>query len=94
MKGSDFIGMTLNIAGELIKIDVAFDEQNTVRDAELAVKTYIERLKNKWPEYSDRKIIAMAAYQFALSYHQSLKLNQDAEDLAKNLCREIDASMN
>lgn len=81
MKGSDKIGMTINIGGELIKLDVDFDEQNSVRDTERAIKLYLERLKKDWPGNSDRNLLAIATYQFARSYHKLLKINEDAMEI-------------
>lgn len=85
MKGSDFVEMTINIGGELIKLNVNFDEQIGVRDAEQEVKNYIERLKKAWPQNSEKNILAMAAYQFARWYQMLLKLQQDALDITDNL---------
>lgn len=90
MKGSDFVEMTINIGGELIKLNVNFDEQIGVRDAEQEVKNYIERLKKAWPQNSEKNILAMAAYQFARWYQMLLKLQQDALDITDNLNNLLD----
>lgn len=91
MKGSDDnIEMTLNIGGEYIKIKAAFDDQLRVRDAEREVKLYCEKLKNNWPNLSDRNILAMAAFQFARWYRQLLEVQQDAIDIATQKCKDID----
>lgn len=81
MKGSDKVKMSINIGGEIINLDVGFDDQNNVRDAEREVKLYIEKLRKAWPENSDRKIIAMAAYQFAKWYHRLLKIQNEALEI-------------
>lgn len=93
MKGSDKVAMTINIGGELINLDVKFDDQNSVRDAERDVKLYIEKMKKAWPDNSDRNIIAMAAFQFAQWYHQLMKTQADANDLVSNKINQIDKAL-
>lgn len=90
MKSSDKIEMTINICGELITLHAEFDDQNNVRDAERAVKSYMERLKTKMPQNSDRNLLAFTAYQFAKSYHQLLKIQQETVDMAKTKAKQID----
>lgn len=90
MKDEDLIAMTINIGGELIRLQVKFDEQNRVRDAEREVKLFIDRLKKNWNEFSDRKLLAMAAYQFASWYMQLLGQNQNAIDLINTNLRKLD----
>ena len=90
MKGSDKVEMTINIVGELIKLNVDFDEQYSVRDAENAVKIYFDRLKKSWPNNSDKNLLAMVAYQFAKSYHQIIRQQEKAIDLINDINKQID----
>ena len=90
MKGSDFVAITINIGGELLKLDVKFDDQNLVRDTERDIKAFIERKRKADPDMSDRQILAMAAYQFASWYHQLLKIQNDAIEIANLNCQHID----
>ena len=90
MKGADTIKMTLNIGGEIIKLDVKFDDQNDVRDSERAVKQYIDKLKKTWPDISQKKSLAMAAYQFANWCHQLQKIQNEAMDIVKAKSSQID----
>lgn len=90
MKGSDIVGMTIDIGGELITLDVEYDDQNNVRDTERAINRYLDTLKKNWPENSDRNLLALTAFQFAKSYHQLLKLQDQAIDIADNSMRQID----
>ena len=92
MKGSDKVAMTINIGGELIKLDVKFDDQNIVRDAEREVRGYLDRLRKAFPDYSDRNLLAMAAYQFASWYLQLLKIQEEALEIARQKCKKIDES--
>ena len=94
MKGSDNIKMTIDIGGELITLDVDFDEQNSVRDTERAVKLYIDRMKKAWPESSDRNILALTAVQFARSYHKLIKLQEEVIETANLKINQIDSFSN
>ena len=94
MKGSDNIKMTIDIGGELITLDVDFDEQNSVRDTERAVKLYIDRMKKAWPENSDRNILALTAFQFARSYHKLIKLQEEVIETANLKINQIDSFSN
>lgn len=78
MKNKDVIDMNLNIGGELIKLKVKFDEQNDVRDAENTVRNFFDRMKKAMPDKSDRNILAMAAYQFALWFNRLNKIQERA----------------
>ena len=90
MKGSDNIDMNINIGGELIKLDVKFDDQLHIREAEREIKLYIERLRNTRPEASERRILAMTAFQFASWYIKLLKIQQDAMDIANLKSKQIE----
>lgn len=90
MKGSDFVEMTINIGGEPIKLNVKFDDQLEVREAEREVKLYIDKKRKTWQEASDREILAMAAFQFALWRLQMRKIQEDAIDLVRQKCSLID----
>ena len=94
MKGSDKVRMTINICGELIQLDVPIDDQYKVREAERAVKQYVDHLKKAWPDNSDRNILAMTAYQFAKSYHQLMTIQQEAIEITNARCNQIDAVIN
>lgn len=90
MKGSDNVGMTINIGGEPIKLEVRFDDQMEVREAEREVKLYIEKLRKTWSDASDRKLLAMAAFQFATWYQKLLKIQQAAIDMANLKTKQIE----
>ena len=94
MKGSDIVKMTINLGGELIKLDVNFDDQIAVRDTERDIKKYIDHLKKSWPDNSDRNILAMALYQFARWCHQLKLAQEDKIQLATEKSKEIDSLLN
>ena len=90
MKGSDFVEITINVCGEPIKLNVKFDDQLDVRDAEREVKQYIEKKRKSWHDASDHQLLAMAAFQFALWYQQLQKIQAEALEIVKQKCRQID----
>lgn len=91
MKGSaDRIDMTLNIAGEFIQLNVPFDDQDPVREAEREVKNLFLYLRKKWPDFSDKKILAMAAYQFAKERNSLKDLQDEALEAINLSCNLID----
>lgn len=94
MKGSDKIEMTINIGGELIKLNVKFDDQNSVRDAEREVKLFLEKMKKAWPQNSDRNLLAMAAYQFALWCQNLRDIQEDALEIANHKINQINQVLN
>lgn len=90
MKGSDLVKMNINIGGEILRLDVDFNHQNEVRDAEREVRSYMDKLKKSWPDASDRTLLAMAAYQFAEWYLKLNKIQTEAIDSLKEKCRHIE----
>lgn len=92
-KGDDNIELTLNICGELFKLNVPFDQQSDARLAERDVKLLCDSYSKKWPTKSERNILAMAAFQFARWYRQLLESQENALDMINSKCREIDNSL-
>lgn len=90
MKGSDLVKMTINIGGELIKVDVPFQQQNEVRDTERNIKSFIDKLKKEWPQNSDRSILAMATFQFAKWAYQLLDIQENAIEITNNKCKQLE----
>ncbi|MDE6576789.1 MAG: cell division protein ZapA [Muribaculaceae bacterium] len=82
MNETDKVKMTINIGGEHLQVAVPFNRQDVVRDAEKAVAQLIDAWKLKWPKHSDSRLLAMAAYQFAISYQDLLALHQEAAERA------------
>lgn len=90
MKGSEFVDMNINIAGEIIKLQVKFDDQIFVREAERNVKGFIDRQRKACPEASNYELIAMAAYQYAFWYQQLLNIQNQAIDIVNLKTIQID----
>ena len=89
MNGSDLVEMTLNIGGESFKLKAEFNRQDAVREAEFAVRQYFNKLRRNWPDSSDRKILAMTAWQFAFWRQEDLKLQNQAQELAQTCLDKI-----
>ena len=94
MKSSDKVEMTLNIVGELIKLNVDFDDQNSVREVETAIRLYYERLKKDWPNNSDMNLLAMIAFQFAKSYQHVARLQENAIDVINSKKLQVENILN
>lgn len=93
MKGSDKVKMTINIGSETLILTAGFNEQDTVREAESAVKLYYNKLKRDWPDSTDRQILAMAAYQFSFWLRELQKIQEEAEKIASVQTGKIDESL-
>ena len=70
--------MIINIGGERLKLDVPFDGQNEVRDAESKAAALFSDIRKLFPSRSDANVMAMVAFSLA---EETLKL-QKSEDEA------------
>ncbi|MCH5233386.1 MAG: cell division protein ZapA [Muribaculaceae bacterium] len=93
MKGSDKIEMTINIGGEILTLETQFENQDLVREAEFSVRQYYNNTRRKWPDSSDRKILAMAAYQFSYWRQELIKNQKMAMELINKELGLIDDSV-
>ena len=87
MTESDKVNMTINIGGEHIPLTVDFNLQDAVRDAEKAASDLFTTWRLRWPNRTDKEILAMVAYQFAYYYQDLLERQTQAAAIAE----EIDA---
>lgn len=87
MNDDDKVKMTINIGGEHILLSVAFNRQETVRDAEKAADDLFQNWRKKWPSRSDKEILAMVAYQFASFYQELLARVESAAVTAEETDR-------
>lgn len=72
MKETDKMQMYVNIAGEHISLNVDFNSQDEVREAEASVCELYNQWKERFPRRSKEELLAMISYQFAY-YYQSLQ---------------------
>lgn len=71
MTESDRVKMTINIGGERLELeDVAFNDQNLVRDTEKDIKIFFDEYRRQRPTYTSSKILAMITYRYASRVRQ------------------------
>ncbi|MEZ3551057.1 MAG: cell division protein ZapA [Muribaculaceae bacterium] len=85
MNETDKVEMTIHIGGEHIRLSVAFDRQNAVRDAEKAAHDLYQDWRAKFPNRSDKEVLAMVAYQFASYYTGLLERFEKASATAADI---------
>lgn len=94
MKGSDKVEMTINIGGELIKLNVPFDDQINIRDAERLIKNHYDDLKKSWPDSSDKIILALVTFKLARWCQQLLKIHEEALGLVNLKKNQLEQALN
>lgn len=87
----DKIKMKLNIAGESFLLTVPFDEQELIRETETNVNLLFKTWRGRFPEKSDRELLAMIAFQYASHYdimrNEQKKIVQEVENIEQELDR-------
>lgn len=91
MKEKETVQMHINIAGERINLNVAFDTQDDVREAEDNVCKLYNKWRKQFPLRSDKELLAMISYQFAYYYLTLSKRYDKAAEAAGALNDRIDA---
>ena len=80
MKDTDKIKMRIKIAGMSIPLNVAFSEQDHVRETE----------RRMFPSKSEQELLAMMTYQYA-SYYLALSANrEEISDTLLDFERKVD----
>lgn len=85
--------MYINIAGERISLNVGFDCQDDVREAEDSVCKLYNKWKKQFPLRTERELLAMISYQFAYYYITLGKRYNEASKAVGALESEIDAML-
>ncbi len=91
MTESDKVNMTINIGGEHIPLTIDFNLQDAVRDAEKAAADLFTTWRLRWPNRTDKEILAMVAYQFAYYYQDLLERQAQAVSIAEETDSMLDA---
>lgn len=89
----DKVKMKINIAGEEIVLTVPYSEQENTRDTEANINSLFRTWRNRFPEKSDRELLAMIAFQYASHYDEILRNYNAALDAAEELRKEADAKL-
>lgn len=90
MTESDKVNMTINIGGEHIPLTIDFNLQDAVRDAEKAASDLFNTWRLRWPNRTDKEILAMVAYQFAYYYQDLLERQALAAAIAEDTASLLD----
>lgn len=92
------VRMKLNIAGEQILLSVPYSDQEHTREVEAQLNNLFNTWRGRFPEKSDRELLAMIAFQYAGHYTSLLKergaMLEAADDASKTLDRLIEAGRN
>lgn len=67
------IRMKLNIAGEQILLSVPYTDQEQTREVEAQLNHLFSTWRGRFPDKSDRELLAMIAFQYAGHYTSLLK---------------------
>lgn len=84
------VKMKLNIAGESILLSVPYSEQEQTRETEAQVNNLFSLWRGRFPEKSDRELLAMIAYRYAEQYASLLREREEALITADILSSQID----
>lgn len=93
MKESDKIVMYLNIGDQRITVTVPYGRQDFVRGIEKKVDDHFRKWRLSFPNKTDREILAMVAYQYALFYGELQERYDTATAKAEECLRSIDAEL-
>ena len=90
MKDTDKIKMRIKIAGMSIPLNVAFSEQDHVRETERRVAELFDNWRRMFPSKSEQELLAMMTYQYA-SYYVALSANrEEISDTLLDFERKVD----
>lgn len=90
MKDTDKIKMRIKIAGMGIPLNVAFSEQDHVRETERRVAELFDNWRRMFPSKSEQELLAMMTYQYA-SYYLALSANrEEISDTLLDFERKVD----
>lgn len=67
------VKLKLNIAGEHILLSVPYSEQEQTREVEAQINHLFSTWRGRFPDKSDRELLAMIAFQYAGHYTAVLK---------------------
>lgn len=89
----DKVKIKINIAGEDILLTVPYSEQDNTRETERNINSLFATWRKRFPEKSDRELLAMIAFQYASHYDELLRSYREAEETAEELERQLDAGL-
>ncbi len=91
MKDLDQVTMTIEIGGQFLMLSTAFNRQNFVRDTEEEIASQLAAWKKRYPDKTDRELLAMAAYKYAAYYRELQEGLDRANSLADDCLSRAEA---
>lgn len=83
------VKLRLNIAGEAMLLSVPYSQQEATRRTEAEVNMLFDTWRMRFPEKSDRELLAMIAFRYADRYAAALREKEqalnDAEEIGERL---------
>lgn len=83
---SDKVKINIVIAGESIPLTVDAERQSAVRLTQREVNDLFDTWHRRFPQKTDKELLAMVAYQFA-SFYRDLR---DRYDMARDLALQLE----
>lgn len=91
MKEEEKVRMKLEIAGETFMLSVPYSQQEETRSAEADVNMLYDTWRRRFPEKSDRELLAMIAFRFADHYSALLREREETRRGIDTLRSRLDA---
>ena len=84
------VKMKLDIAGEAIMLSVPYSDQELTRDTEAELNSLFHLWRKRFPEKTDRELLAMIAFQYASHYSSLRRQHTEAMKAAEDTAKELD----
>lgn len=85
------VKLRLNIAGEAMLLSVAYSKQEATRRTEEEVNMLFDTWRSRFPEKSDRELLAMIAFRYADRYAGLLREREAMERETLELSERLEA---
>lgn len=83
------VKIKINIAGESITLTVPYSAQDDTRATEKNVNSLFATWRKRFPEKSDKELLAMIAFQYASYYDGLIKEYDAALDYTQNMAQDL-----
>ncbi len=83
MKDQDKINMEIIIGGEPIQLIVPFQDQELTRSMEYEINQFYSQWTHSFPKITEKGLLAMIVYRYALKFRQLTLEYQQAERKAE-----------
>lgn len=87
------VKIKLNIAGESIILFVPYSKQEATRQTEEQVNSFFNAWRNRFPDKSDRELLAMIAFRYADRYAGLLREREEALRELENIGESLDSAL-